>query len=361
MSQGNVLRSTRPGARLRAALREQILSGSVPVGELIPSIRELSDEHGVCRQTVNRSLQTLADEGLLLAEPRRGYRVLPGAFDPDYGCPIAFVDRVPSGSSQGDYQQQSYLPALRAGAHRHGWSLLTVGAQDRATGDVMRQLRAARASGIIVSGTREIAEAAREIGLPCVAMDWWEEGLGLDVVVQDDFQGGVLAARYLAGRGHERIAWLGHTGGSYHGMARLGGATAELRRAGVRIPPDLCIEASGLDARARAAKLLARPDRPTAVLALWVRVALGALEAARELGLRPGADFEMVGWAQEEDYKTAYVPAFGDGEAVQPAVVWSPRQMGELAVERLAERRRHRKLTPVKISVPVWLKEASND
>lgn len=352
--------SHRPGARVRAALREQILSGSVPVGEFVPSIRQLCEEHEVCRQTVSLSLKALAAEGLLLAEPRRGYRVRPGALDPDHGCPIAFIDRVSAESIHGAYEQQSYLPALRAGAEQHGWSLLTVGARDRGTDDVMRQLRTARASGIIVSAIREVAEEARRTGLPCVAMDWWEEDLGIDAVVQDDFQGGVLAARHLVKRGHTRIAWLGHTTGTYHSMARLGGATTELLRAGVAMPSDQRVQASGITAQVRAAELFARRDRPTAVLALWTRVALGVLNAARELRLRPGEDFEMVGWAQEEDYRTTYRPAFGN-DVAQPAIVWSPRQMGELAVERLALRRRHPNLAPVKISIPVWMEGARDE
>jgi DNA-binding LacI/PurR family transcriptional regulator len=138
-------------------------------------------------------------------------------------------------------------------------------------------------------------------------------------------------------------------------MSRLGGAVMELQRAGQGLAPDLCVECRGASAAREARKLLSGRDRPDAVLAMWSGIAVELVAAARELGLRPGSDFEMVGWAREEEYERSYRPAFNGG-ALQPAVLWSARQMAELAVERLAARRRNPELAPVKTNVPVWLK-----
>ncbi|MGW3498024.1 substrate-binding domain-containing protein [Streptomyces sp. NPDC001020] len=41
--------------------------------------------------------------------------------------------------------------------------------------------------------------------------------------------------------------------------------------------------------------LLTLPDRPTALFAVNDLAALGAMGAARDLGLRPGSDFALVG------------------------------------------------------------------
>ena len=349
----------RAGAKLRAVLREQIFAGHVPPGELFPSIRQLSQEHHVTRETANRSLKALVEEGLLTAEPRRGYRVRVGACDPDRGCPVAFVDQVDHDwYAAQEAGQEDYAPILRAGVTRHGWSLLAVGGLGRDSVEVMREIATARACGVIVSGLKAVAQHARSAGYACVGMDWWEDDISIDSVVQDDFQGGVLAARYLLERGHDRVAWVGHTTDSYHSMARIGGATSELLRGGVSLPSEMRIECAGPEAKEEALKLFTRPDRPRAILALWTRVAAGVYEAALELGLKPGRDFDMVGWAREEKYERDYIPIFGE-ETVPAAIVWSSVQMGELAVERLAARRQYPEMAPVKICVPVRLIEAN--
>ncbi len=346
----------RSGAKLRATLREQILSGEFPGADYLPSVRQLGEEYGVTRKTANRALKALEAEGLIAAEPRRGYRVLPGAGDPDRGCPVAFVDQLEEGMQDWEAAQQGFLKPFQAAAGRHGWSLLAIEATGRSPQDVMRQLNTARACGVVLGAvTPDVAALVQESGLPAVVVDWWFDDLTIDSVLQDNFQGGVLAARHLLERGHRRIAWLGATTATSHSMSRLGGAVMELQRAGEGLAPSLCVPCRAGSAAREARKLLSRKNRPDAVLAMWMGVALELVGAARELGLRPGKDFEMVGWAREEEYENSYKPAF-NGEALQPAVVWSPRQMAELAVERLATRRRNPDLAPVKISVPVSLR-----
>jgi GntR family transcriptional regulator / MocR family aminotransferase len=64
-------------APVAEALRRALASGSRAPGELLPSTRELASTFGVHRQTIMVALDALCAEGLLRAEPRRGYRVAP--------------------------------------------------------------------------------------------------------------------------------------------------------------------------------------------------------------------------------------------------------------------------------------------
>src|SRR3954466_8181079 len=57
------------------ALRAALVNGSRGPGELLPSTRDLAASFGVHRQTIMVALDALCAEGLLAAEPRRGYRV----------------------------------------------------------------------------------------------------------------------------------------------------------------------------------------------------------------------------------------------------------------------------------------------
>ena len=60
---------------IRDALLERIQSGEWPLGERIPREMVLAEEYGCARTTINRSLQALADSGLLIRKRKGGTRV----------------------------------------------------------------------------------------------------------------------------------------------------------------------------------------------------------------------------------------------------------------------------------------------
>ncbi|MQY08790.1 MocR-like pyridoxine biosynthesis transcription factor PdxR [Actinomadura macrotermitis] len=64
--------------QLRAALERSVRAGVFPGGRL-PSSRELAAGLGVSRNTVNLAYQELAADGIVIARPRSGYVVNPGA------------------------------------------------------------------------------------------------------------------------------------------------------------------------------------------------------------------------------------------------------------------------------------------
>lgn len=58
--------------RIAGELREQIASGRLGPGALLPSEPELANDYGVSRQTARIALQMLEQEGLVTVRPRRG-------------------------------------------------------------------------------------------------------------------------------------------------------------------------------------------------------------------------------------------------------------------------------------------------
>jgi DNA-binding LacI/PurR family transcriptional regulator len=122
--------------------------------------------------------------------------------------------------------------------------------------------------------------------------------------------------------------------------------------------PELRIETAALDPvelAAEARRLLSRPDRPTAVLAMWQDKTEALARAAGDLGLVPGRDFEMVGWVTVEGYAEFYRPLFGKGP-VPPAVTWSREVLAETALARLEQRRANPELPPIHLSIPTELR-----
>ena len=140
--------------------------------------------------------------------------------------------------------------------------------------------------------------AARQRGLPLVVVD--EPRLaGHAFVGVEHRHGARLAAEHLLALGHRRFAML--TAQTRRGVhrERLAGYRDALDAAGVawqdlpcfELPADL--PERGLEA-ARAA--LAADPPPTALIAATDQLALGALEAAREAGMRVPEDVSVVGF-----------------------------------------------------------------
>ncbi len=115
----------------------------------------------------------------------------------------------------------------------------------------------------------------------------------------DDETGGYLAVRHLIDLGHRDIAIVNGPRFTSSGIDRDAGARRALREAGLALPEERALWAGyGLDDGIAAGARLFDPDAiaPTAVFAANDNLAVGVLTAAAGRGLRPGADFSIVGY-----------------------------------------------------------------
>ena len=75
-------------------LRSQIIGGGIPRGGKLPTEAELSERHGVNRQTVRSALNVLVNEGLIYSSRPHGYFVRDG--EPMYYRPQAEYRPLPA-------------------------------------------------------------------------------------------------------------------------------------------------------------------------------------------------------------------------------------------------------------------------
>ena len=113
-----------------------------------------------------------------------------------------------------------------------------------------------------------------------------------------NWNGGLTATRHLLGLGHRRIAVIGGPSGVLCSRARVDGFRAAMDEAGAPIDPTLVSHgAFGVDEGIAAGRrLLARPDRPTAIITGNDLQALGVYQAAREARLHIPEDLSVVGF-----------------------------------------------------------------
>ncbi|GAB4413881.1 MAG: LacI family DNA-binding transcriptional regulator [Anaerolineae bacterium] len=120
----------------------------------------------------------------------------------------------------------------------------------------------------------------------------------------DGLSGMRQLVRHLVERGHRRIALILSPANLVFTAVRYEGYAQGLAEAGLPIRQDYLVEAdlSQEDGCAAAHRLLTLPDPPTAIIACNDTMAIGAMEAARERGLKVGRDLAIAGF---DDIPTA--------------------------------------------------------
>jgi LacI family transcriptional regulator len=186
----------------------------------------------------------------------------------------------------------------------------------------------------VTAGANEGDRVGRlERGIPVVMLDREIPGIPADAVLVDNEEGAYEAAKHLLALGHRRIGII--TGPLLLSTAeeRLEGYKKAMREAGVPVKPRLVKDGGFTFQGGYAAMhqlLEGGNDLPSAVLASSDIMALGAMKAAEERGLRIPQDLALVGF---DDIMVASL--------VKPAlttIAQPKRQMGQLAVEMIVER-----------------------
>lgn len=111
-----------------------------------------------------------------------------------------------------------------------------------------------------------------------------------------NWHGATTAVQHLIGLGHRRIGMLAGRSSSMAGAARLHGYRAALEEAGIAYDPGI-VRSTDFDygeALVVARRILGVEDRPTALFAASDTQALGALEAARQLGVAVPQDLSVM-------------------------------------------------------------------
>ena len=162
-------------------------------------------------------------------------------------------------------------------------------------------LLARRVDGLILASSQspdrlELFEELRSRKMPLVLIDRPIEGVRASFVGVDNEAVGRLATTHLIERGCRRIA---HLRGPKIGLAakRLSGYTASLKKNRLTAPPGYVVDAGFQDHSGYQAmkKLLAAGPPPDGVFCYNDPVAIGAMKALSEAGLRVPEDVAVVG------------------------------------------------------------------
>lgn len=144
--------------------------------------------------------------------------------------------------------------------------------------------------------------------------------------------GAEAATAHLVEAGHRRIGFIVGEPWMLASRERFNGYRAALRKAGLRHDPRLARRGDGLvsGAHDQAMALMQLPSPPTAIFCASDRMALGAYEAIKELGLAIPGDVSIVGF--DDDPIARFL------EPALTTIRVPHEEMGRRAVEDLAAR-----------------------
>jgi DNA-binding LacI/PurR family transcriptional regulator len=193
---------------------------------------------------------------------------------------------------------------------------------------LLQQFKERRLAGIILTGfilgQEHLIKDLIKSGMPCVVI--WDklDDPELSYVGFDNYRATYCITEYLVSLKHRRIGLIiGPYTKVERVKKRLDGFKAALDNYNIAYDTSLVIEKEPtlLDGKEAMSRLLSLPVRPTAVLAASDTLALGAMAAARDMGVRIPEDVSVAGFDDIEvasysnpPLTTVRVPAYDIGK-----------------------------------------------
>lgn len=324
-----------PGGKagqVAASIRSRIVSGAYAPGSFLPAERVLAEELGVARNTVRAALESLAQEGFIRQEDRRG-AVVCSALGGGPGATFLLVSPTLE-----EYSPSLLTPEAMAligntlcacagsNIQFHFHAMPEEGAQG-----LVRLVQSARLAGVLLVECQDpaVLETLRGEDIPHVVMNQEQNVPGPATRV--DFRRiGRHAAEYLMDLGHRRLGVLSGPSERHLYERMLAGFRGRLAEADLYLRPEHLahVKSCSETARSVALELLSRPGRPTALFCTRDVRAYGAYLAARDLGLRVPEDLSLVG------YDDITWP--GEGRQFLTTFPEPTRELGTAAIHMLA-------------------------
>lgn len=218
---------------LAEALGSRIESGKIPGGTFLPSERDLAKEFGMSRVTVRSGLNLLVEQKYLESVTGKGYLVLDIPQEPRQKT--LNIGGLWCSGIYGEHSINLFQAASTV-AEENGYMLfLSNSGDDEAVQAIkLSNMLEKDTDGLIIIptyseansrmtlGNHRLLAMLRKAGKPLVLTDRPFPETDLPCVVNDDAAGGILAADYLAGRGHSKVLMLHHSFDYYITKLRLG-------------------------------------------------------------------------------------------------------------------------------------------
>jgi LacI family transcriptional regulator len=272
------------------------------------TIRDVAREAEVSVATVSRVLN---ESGPVSARTRERVREVAGRlrYSPSGAARSLIMSRTSTvGVLLPDLYGEFFSEVIRGidqTAQRHGYHLF-VSSSHNDKSEIEAALRAmrGRVDGVLLMSPDIDAPALGANlpeSLPIVLLNCAVHDSAYDSLNIDNFGGARAMVEHLVGLGHREIAIIKGSDRNFDARERLAGYRAGLRAAGIERRPERELqgdftESSGYDVTARLLATTRVSDRPTVVVAANDSMAIGALSALRDAGVKVPEEMAVVGF-----------------------------------------------------------------
>lgn len=345
-------------------LKERIQNGEYLRDALLPSEREIGETYQVDRTTVRKSLQLLVDDGLVEKRAGKGTVVvwrpqetvtqLQTGFRPEKkDGPIAFL--LPKGDNNSSRITQPFYAQLFYRAEKEcqklGYTLIYSTLDESDNFDDLVQSHGFSGIFFVSNVAHRHLDRALELGIPAILINSYYSRM--TSILSDNFCGTYSACRYLIEHGHKSIGILSGDSAYTTDRERYRGCVSALREYGLPLKNEYCLGGTSWEFEAGLAameQMLAKnTSYPTAFVAFNDRLALGAIQAIHQAGLRVPEDISIIGYDNSDQAKYS-LPRITTVEI-------HVSLMAQTAARMLFQQIDDYEVLPVKILTPVELIE----
>ncbi len=192
-----------------------------------------------------------------------------------------------------------------------------------------------KASAVVLLGTEMMdsdIDLIRGMTCPFIVIDYWKEDMSFDAMLINNADSARMATEYLIANGHKEIGYLQGKFRIKPFRSRSAGYQTALQKAGIHLNKDYTVTMSTtIDGAYEDMKryLMGKPKLPTAFFADNDMIALGAMKAMAEVGVRIPEDVSIVGFDDLTFSSISYPPL---------TTLRVPKQeMGRAVVRRLRD------------------------
>ena len=356
--------------QLRDILREQVLSGEKNPGDHIPYEYDLCKMYEVSTVTVKNALKELEKEGLIIRIKRKGTfvadtKITKEAVSLRRNNALAYI--VPDIE---DVFISDICRGIETAADKKGYKFAVYSSNRSVEKEIenINLLKERREEGAIIfpnwgrANTEQVFELKRE-GIPFVLIDRYFRDIETDRVTVDNTGGAYLAVKHLINLGCRKIAHISGVDCTAN-KDRLEGYRRALNEEEILYNPGLVreifpddrngsirFEPDDIGGYKEMKRLLVPKDRPEAVFAGNDYLALGALKAIEEKGLRVPEDIALAGFDDLKFSSTLNVPL---------TTVHQPRfeigkKAAEILINKIEANKKGKEINLKQIVLPVKL------
>lgn len=188
-------------------------------------------------------------------------------------------------------------------AHEEGYSVIVCSTDnnDERIEKNIKMLEQKSVDGLLIGTGVENANIIAQLSensVPIVMIAREASDINVHRVLTDDFKGGSLAAGHLLQLGHEHVAILSESTKFSSSKERVRGFRFALFEAGKTLDDERIVacQSTIMDGKRAATTLLTGPNPPTAIFCCNDMLAIGALQAARECGVRVPEQLSIIGF-----------------------------------------------------------------